>query len=334
MTKFNRRSVLAGATALTASTIAAGRIATPAQAAAPMSGKQAPGYYRYKIGDFEITAISDGVRPTPLADNFVRNQPKDTVSAALLSLYPSHEKDRPEFPFTLAVVNTGSKLVMIDSGLGPATFAQTSGVLGQAHNNLTAAGIDRNSVDTVIISHFHGDHIGGLLTADNKPAFPNAEILVPAAEWAHWMDDAKMNAAPEAARGGFANVRRVFAALGKNVAQYDAGKEISPGITAIASPGHTPGHTSHVVASGSGRVLIQADITAGPALLFVSNPGWHPSSDTDGALAEQTRRKLYDMASAEKMLIQGYHIPFPSTGHVVKEGNSYRFVPIAWNATL
>jgi glyoxylase-like metal-dependent hydrolase (beta-lactamase superfamily II) len=240
----------------------------------------------------------------------------------------------PAFPFVFNAVNTGSKLVLIDSGLGPATFEQTKGQLGQGHANLAAAGIDRNAVDTVLISHFHGDHIGGLLAADGKPAFPNAEVLLPATEWAHWMDDARMNAAPEAARGAFANVRRVFGALGKSVSQYQAGKEIAPGITAIATPGHTPGHTSHLVTSGSGRLLVQADVTAGPALLFVVNPGWHASFDTDGALAEQTRRKLYDMASTEKVLVTGYHIPFPAAGHIAKEGDGYRFTPIAWNAML
>jgi glyoxylase-like metal-dependent hydrolase (beta-lactamase superfamily II) len=231
-------------------------------------------------------------------------------------------------------VNTGSKLVLIDSGLGPATFTQSNGAMGQGHNNLAAAGIERTAVDTVIISHFHSDHIGGLLTADNKPAFPNAEVMVPAPEWAHWMDDAKMNAAPEAARGFFANVRRVMGALGKNVTQYEPGKEVSSGITSVATPGHTPGHTSHIVASGSGRVLVQADVTAGPSFIFVANPGWHPAFDTDGPLAEQSRRRLYDMAIAEKMLVQGYHFPFPSSGHLAKEGNGYRFVPVAWNSTM
>jgi glyoxylase-like metal-dependent hydrolase (beta-lactamase superfamily II) len=327
----NRRTMLTGAAALGAGALAP---FAPTHAAAPMSGKQAPGFYRYKIGEFEITAIADGVRPTPLTDSLVRNQPKDAVSAALVSLYPSHEKDVPAYPFTFTVVNTGPKLVLIDSGLGPATFAQTKGQLGQGHNNLAAAGIDRNSVDMVIISHFHGDHIGGLLTADNKPAFPNAEVLVPAAEWAHWMDDAKMNAAPEAARGGFANTRRVFGALGKSVTQYEPGKELAPGISGVATPGHTPGHTSHLITSGSSRLLVQGDVTAGPALLFVVYPGWHAGFDSDGALAEQTRRKLYDMASADRILVHGFHIPFPATGHVVKEGGGYRFVPIAWNSML
>jgi len=334
MSSLNRRSVLVGATALTAAALAPAGIATPARAAAPMSGKQAPGYYRYKVGDFEVTAVTDGVRPTPLSDGLVRNQPKEAVSDALASLFPGQSKDQTVFTFTPVVVNTGQKLVVIDTGVGPGAYTQSKGALGQFHTNLEAAGFDLAGIDTVIISHFHGDHIGGLLTSDGKPAFPNAEVMVPAPEWAHWMDDAKMNAAPEGARGNFQLVRKVFGALGDKVSRYETDKELVSGITAVFSPGHTPGHTSHVVASGSASALIQADITAGPALLFVRNPGWQFGFDADGALAEQTRRKLYDMASAEKMLIQGFHFPFPSAGYVEKDGDGYRLIPIAWNATL
>lgn len=334
MTAFSRRNILAGATALTAGALISNRPSPPAYAAAPISGKQAPGYYRYKVGSYEVTVATDGVHPTPLTDNFVRNASKDAVSAAIASLYPAQDKNTPVIPFTSVVVNTGAKLVVIDTGVGPGAFAQSSGALGQFHSNIAAAGIERNAVDTVIISHFHGDHIGGLLTTDGKPAFENAEIMVPVPEWAHWMDEAKMNAAPETARGGFQNVRRIFGALGKQVTQYEAGKELVPGITAVASPGHTLGHMSHVVASGSGRLLVQADLTAGSAFLFVRNPGWHLAFDTDGAMAEQSRRKLYDMAAAEKMLIQGFHFPFPAAGHVEKDGDGYRLVPISWNATL
>lgn len=334
MISVNRRTVLAGATALTATAFTPVEIATPAHAAAPMSGKQAPGYYRYKVGDFEVTVVMDGTRPAPLTDGAVRNQPKRVVSDALAAIFPSHQKDQVVTSFAPIVVNTGPKLVVIDTGLGPSTFEQSKGMLGQFHSNLTAAGFDRNTVDTVVISHFHPDHISGLLTADGKPAFPNAEVLVPAAEWKHWMDDTNMNAAPEAWRGMYQNARRIFGVLGKQVAQYESGKEVAPGITSVFSPGHTPGHTSHIVASGNGRVLVQADITAGPALLFVRHPGWHLGFDFDGNLAEQTRRKLYDMAAAEKMQVQAYHFPFPATGHIEKDGDGYRMTPITWSAVL
>ena len=198
MTKFTRRNVLTGAAlAATATALSplGGRL--PARAAAPPVGRQAPGYYRYKIGAFEVTVVTDGVRPTPLADNFVRNAQKDAVSAGLATTYLGMDRERPVYPFTPVVVNTGPKLVVIDTGLGQATYEQSKGVLGQFHTNLTASGIDAKSVDVVVISHFHGDHINGLIGPDNKPAFPNAEIMVPKAEWDYWTDDGNASRAPE-----------------------------------------------------------------------------------------------------------------------------------------
>ena len=132
----------------------------------------------------------------------------------------------------------------------------------------------------------------------------------------------------------FKNIRRVFDALGRKVTQYEAGKEVAPGIISVASPGHTPGHTSYVVASGSDKVLVQVDITAGAAFLFVKNPEWQFGSDVDKPLAVQTRRKLYDMAMAEKMPIQAYHAAFPGLVRVEKDGNGYRWIPAIWNAYL
>jgi glyoxylase-like metal-dependent hydrolase (beta-lactamase superfamily II) len=304
----------------------------PAQAAAPLAGKQAPGWYRYKVGSIEITAVTDGARSNPLTDTFIRNVKKDDVNKVLEANHM--EKDKITVPYTPIVVNTGSKLVVIDSGLGPALYEQSKGVVGQFQTNLAAAGIDRNAVDAVIISHFHGDHINGVLTADNKPAFPNAEILVPAGEWKFWNDDGEMSKATGNAivEGNFKNVKRVFGALGNKVTQYEVGKEIAPGITSVATHGHTPGHVSHVVSSGNAKVMVQADVTNVP--LFVQNPGWFIQFDMDGAAAEATRRKFYDMLVAEKMMVQGFHYPFPSVGYVEKAGSGYRVVPVPWNPTI
>jgi glyoxylase-like metal-dependent hydrolase (beta-lactamase superfamily II) len=330
MTQLTRRAVLVGAAAATAlSPIAAN---SPAQAAAPLASKQAPGWYRYKVGSIEITVATDGARANPLTDTFIRNVPKEETNKALEAMYL--EKDKIVVPYTPIAVNTGSKLVVIDTGLGGALYEQSKGAVGQFQNNLAAAGIDAKAVDTVIISHFHGDHINGLITADNKPAFPNAEVMVPAGEWKFWNDDGEMSKATGNAlvEGNFKNVKRVFGALGNKVTQYEPGKEVAPGITSLATHGHTPGHVSHIISSGNAKLMVQADVTNVP--LFVQNPSWVIQFDMDGAAAEATRRKFYEMLAAEKMMVQGFHYPFPSVGHIEKAGSGYRVIPVPWNPTI
>jgi glyoxylase-like metal-dependent hydrolase (beta-lactamase superfamily II) len=327
MSKLTRRTVLTGAVAASAATALSPL--TPSFAAAPPAGKQNAGWYRYKVGSFEITVVTDGVTNAPLSDTYVANAQKDAVNTALTSDFMP--RDRAIQPYTPIVVNTGSKLVAIDTGLGLGMFQQSKGAVGQYHTNLQASGIDRSAVDVVIISHFHGDHINGLVGPDNKPAFPNAEVMVPATEWTFWGDESNAGRVPEPIRPTFGNVKRVFGSvLANKVTQYEGGKELVPGITAVTSPGHTPGHCSHVVASGNDKVLVQADITAGMATLFVRNPDWYAWFDADKPLAAQTRRKLYDMAAVERMKVQGFHFPFPSIGYVEKSGTGFRLVPAPW----
>jgi len=329
MIELSRRSLLAGTAVVTA---AAAAPSPPVQAAAPAAGKQAPGYYRYKLGDYEVTVVTDGASTFPLPDTFVTNAKKDEVNGALAAAYM--EKDKMTIPYSPIAINTGSKLIVMDTGTGEANFERSKGTAGQFHGNLKAAGIDRNAVDLVVISHFHGDHINGLLTPDNKPSFANAEILVPSTEWKYFMDDGEMNKqTTPRMKEVFGNARRVFDALGRKVTPYEPGKEVAPGITAVATYGHTPGHNSYVVSSGNRKVYVQADVTNHPAL-FARNPGWHAFFDQDAAMAEETRRKVYDMLVAEKMLVQGFHYPFPSIAHVEKTGNGYREIPVPWNPTI
>lgn len=328
MTGFTRRSALGAAVAAAAAPLLP---SIKAQAAAPPLAKQVPGVYRYKVGDIEVTVVTDGGRTVPLPDTLVKNATKDQVNAALQAAF--FEKDKFSFFFNPVVINTGAKLVALDSGNGAAAFEQSKGAVGQYHANLAAAGIDAKNIDIVAISHFHGDHIGGLVTADGKPAFPNAEVMVPVAEWAYWMDDGNMSRAPDALKNNFNNVRRVFGALQGKVTQYEGGKEIAPGVKSLATPGHTPGHTSHIVSSGSQSVMIQADVTNLPQL-FARNPGWHAAFDMDGPKAEETRRKLYDQLAADRMIVQGYHYTFPAAAYIEKDGSGYRPNPIPWQPVL
>jgi glyoxylase-like metal-dependent hydrolase (beta-lactamase superfamily II) len=331
MTDLTRRSAVAGAAIVSAAAVAP--IQTlPASAAVPPAGKQAAGFYRYKVGDYEITVVTDGSTTRPLEDGFIINQKKEDVQAALAAAFM--DKDKVTIRYSPIVVNTGSKLIVIDTGTGEANYQTTQGRAGQFQTNLKAAGIDRNAVDMVVISHFHTDHINGLLTADNKPAFANAEILVPAPEWKYFMDDGEMSRASAGRmQDVFKNARRVFDALGRKVTPYEMGKEVAPGIQAVATHGHSAGHTSHMITSGSGKVFVQADVTNLPQL-FVRNPGWHATFDQDPKLAEEVRRKTYDMLAAEKMMVQGFHYPFPAVAYVEKTPTGYREIPVAWSSSL
>jgi glyoxylase-like metal-dependent hydrolase (beta-lactamase superfamily II) len=333
MTELTRRSLLTGAVATTATAAVPLATSSPTRAAAPPAGTQAPGWYRYKVGSFEITVATDGVNRFKLPDNIVANAKREDVNAALAAAHL--QPDIFVTPYNPIVVNTGAKLVVIDTGLGEAGFNASKGANGQFLTNLAAAGIDAKAVDTVIISHYHGDHVNGLLKADNSLAFPNAEILVPAAEHTFWMDDGEMSRAPKGRMEDlFKNNRRVFAGeVMKRLRTYDEGKEIVSGITAVGTHGHSAGHNSHVVSSGSSTVYVQADVTHVP-FLFARNPGWHAFYDQDPIMAEATRRKVYDMLVAEKMLLQGFHYPFPSLAYVEKSGPGYREIPVPWNPTI
>jgi glyoxylase-like metal-dependent hydrolase (beta-lactamase superfamily II) len=157
--------------------------------------------------------------------------------------------------------------------------------------------------------------------------------MVPAPEWKYFIDDGEMSRqSTPRMKGVFAGFRRVFDALGRKVTQYEGGKELVPGITSVATHGHTPGHMSHIVASGNSKVYIQADVTNLP--IFVRNPGWHLMFDQDAKMAEETRRKVYDMLVAEKMMVQGFHYPFPALAHIEKSGSGYREIPVPWSPVL
>jgi glyoxylase-like metal-dependent hydrolase (beta-lactamase superfamily II) len=328
--ELTRRHALAGAAVLAASPLLP---STPAKAAAPLADKQAPSFYRYKIGEAQVNVISDGVNTFAIPENFVLNAKKDEINAALEKAFMP--KDKVSVNFSPLVINTGGKLVVVDTGNGPGAFASSKGNVGQFASNMAAAGFDPKNIDLVVISHFHGDHINGLLTGDNTLAFPNAEVLVPAAEWKYFMDDGEMSRqTTERMKGVFANARRVFeAGLKKKVTPYEAGKEVAPGLLPVDTLGHTPGHVSFILSSGSDKVFIQSDVTNNPTL-FVSNPGWHLTYDQDPAMAEATRRKVYDMLVADKMRVQGFHYPFPANGYVEKDGNGYRLVPAPWSPVI
>ncbi len=249
MTDFDRRQLLAGAAAMGA--VAALSPSSTARAAVPPSGAQAPGFYRYKVGSFECTSINDGARSFPLPDTFVKNVPKEEALAAAEAAYMP--KGMVTVPFNPQLINTGSKLVLVDCGNGIANFEPSKGAVGRTLQNLAAAGVDPKSVDVVLMSHLHPDHTNGIRALDGSLAFPNAEIMVPAKDWEFWMseENAAKAESNQMMKNYFANVRKIYAAIESRVTRYDWGKEVVSGITSIAAPGHTPGHTAFAVASGA-----------------------------------------------------------------------------------
>jgi glyoxylase-like metal-dependent hydrolase (beta-lactamase superfamily II) len=157
--------------------------------------------------------------------------------------------------------------------------------------------------------------------------------MVPAPEWAYWMDDANLNAAPPDLKFTFLNQRRIFADIAKQVTRYDPGKEVSSGIVTLPAPGHTPGHTVFAVHSGDQSLMVLSDTAQHPAV-FARHPDWQAAFDIDGDAAVATRKKLFDRASADRMLVTGYHFPFPACGHLIKTASGYEHVPVPWQPTL
>ncbi|MFS8039123.1 MBL fold metallo-hydrolase [Xanthobacter sp. AM11] len=342
MTEVSRRTFLAGTAGSTAAGLAGAALAAggvtrvnaqaprsaqlPAASPAPAGARPIPSAYRYKVGQVQVTAIADGMRTIPLSDSFVRNQPKAQVNAALKAAFlPENEIS---IPFTVLLLDMGGRLVLVDTGNGPG-----QGPVGQLAATMRAIGVDPAQVDQVVISHFHGDHINGLLTAEGTPAFPKAQLMVPEREWAFWMDEGQMSRAPEAMKGSFQNVRRVFKPFEGKVERYAWDKEVAPGLTAVGTPGHTPGHTSFALDSDFETLFIQSDITNIPSL-FVRNPSWQLMFDMDPAAAAEVRRNTYDRLAAERMMVAGYHFPFPGAAYLDKDGDGFAYVPVLWRPAL
>jgi len=276
---------------------------------------------RYKVGEIDVFSLHEGSIERVLAEGFVKNAAMDDVKKALVA--GGIGPDKFDNPFTVTAVRTGGKVVLFDTGFG----GNGPPTVGKLADNMKAAGLDPATVSKVVISHFHPDHISGLWVKEtNAQIFPNAEILMPEVEYKFFTDPALVEKMPEGARPHIKRIQATFPTW-KNIKQYNDGADIAPGVKAISTPGHTPGHTSFLVASGDQQLFIQSDVT-GIHQLFVRNPGWFSMFDSDGPKAEATRRAFFDRVIAEKGMIAGYHLGFPNVGTISKDGNGYAFAAV------
>lgn len=283
----------------------------------------AKGFAKFKIGDIEVTQIYDGAAaPAPIDPAFVPGRTAEEIKAALIK--GGHSGDvRPNW-FTVTVIKSKGKYIMFDSSTG-GQLAPTAGLM--MAKNMYAAGIEPSKIKTIIVTHFHPDHISGMISKEtNSQVFPDAEIFVPAAEYKHWTAPDLLGKVPDGQKGLVQRIQSTFPKW-KNLRQIEDGKDVLPGIRAVATYGHTPGHTSYLVNSGKKQLMVLGDVTNIPAI-NVANPDWSIGFDSDKAMAAITRRKVFDRAIADKVVMTGYHWGMPGAGTVQKDGNGYAFIPV------
>ncbi|MFZ2303019.1 MAG: MBL fold metallo-hydrolase [Gallionella sp.] len=296
--------------------------APPAQAEAPKASTQVPGYYRMQLGQFEITALYDGA--IELDVSLLKNAKPADLQRLLSRMFVGSPK--MQTAVNAYLINTGSNLVLVDTGaaklFGPS--------LGNVLQNMKAAGYEPAQVDTVVITHLHGDHMGGLNDASGQPLFPKAKVLVSQADNDFWLSQKVADGAPVKVQPFF-KMARDTAAPYLASGQWKMFTECStlvPGIRAVKANGHTPGHTAYAVESDGQKLLIWGDVVHAHAVQF-AKPGVSIEFDIDQKQAITTRRSLMKAMAASKSLVAGMHLPFPGIGHVRAEGRgSYSWVPI------
>lgn len=299
--------------------------ALPASARAPQTGAQVPGIYRRKLGDLEITAILDGYIPLG-AKSF---SSADPATIGQLIAAAGLDESLPT-SVNAFVVNSKDRTYLVDTGSG--AWNGMGDTMGRAETNLRAAGIEPAQIDAIILTHAHPDHHEGLLTAQKTARFANAELIIHEAEHAFWHDDGILSQAPAEAKPFFASARDALAPYAARTRQVKAG-EVAPGLTLEHAPGHTPGHSILRLSSGSQQLLLVGD-SIHNVVLQTARPEITFTFDADTQQAVASRRRVLDMAAADRLVFSGAHIPFPGFGRVSKDGNGYRFATAEWSYTL
>ena len=306
--------MLAGAT----TAIATAGLIQPASAKMPTGLKQAPYFYRFKIGNMEATVISDGSLPLgPPGDAFL-GLTKDEITRQLTDNFLSPTSVTLEQ--NILVLNTGSKVVLFDTGMGTVkAFGPTT---GQLLKTLAASGIPASAVDAVVMTHAHIDHCGGIMSAQNARNFPNAKLYISQADYEYWTDPAKVSA--PALKAFLDQARRNLVPNRDRIQFIKDGEEFIPGIHAMATPGHTVGHTMFMIDSAGKQLCFIGDLTHHQVLLL-EKPLTEFAYDTDPKQSAQTRVKMLNMLAANKIPLLAYHFPWPGIGNVAKAGDGFRY---------
>jgi glyoxylase-like metal-dependent hydrolase (beta-lactamase superfamily II) len=324
----SRRRLLAAAGASGIAGFANGLTACAAFAKAPKANAQAPAFYRFKLGDFEATVISDGpLQLGPPAAEVFKGLSKEDMIKALSDNFLSTETVAMDQ--NALVVNTGERVVLFDTGTGSTRmFGPTSGRLV---GNLKAAGIEPGDVDAVVITHAHADHCWALMNDDGSRTFPHAQIYLAKADFDFWTDEA--NGANDMMKAFVAGTRKQFIANRDRIVFVTDGQEFLPGIQALSAPGHTVGHTIYMVTS-QGKSLCNAGDLAHHHIIVMERPRLEFAFDTDGKQAVSSRLRMFDMLASNRIPIVSYHFPWPGLGHVGKHGDGYRFFPTPMQTVL
>lgn len=280
---------------------------------------QVPAFYRFKLGDLAVTIISDGFIKG--GETILRNIDRDRASEVLRA---NHRVPTLVNVNAFVVESTG-RTMLIDTGSGK-SMGRNAGLVGA---NLEAAGFSRSTIDTVFLTHIHPDHSGGL-SADGGARFPNAELLVNAAEHAFWMDDANKSGFDDQQRAMFFDAARTQLAPYRNRLRLIEDGEIFPGVAAQRSPGHTPGHSTCILSSGADTLMIWGDTVHIPEVQ-TAYPDASVVFDVDAAAAAASRRRILDQTTTEQMVVLGMHLGFPGLSRVEREKQGYRLVALPWH---
>jgi len=308
----------------TALAFTAALFALSVQAAVPQQKTQAPGYYRLMIGDIEVTALSDGTIPMPVGKLLQGVKP----AAVDHALSHAFLKDPVEASVNGYLINTGTHLVLVDTGAGE-LFGPSVGNLA---NNLRAAGYQPEQVEEIYITHMHGDHIGGLMSG-GKMVFPNAIVRACQHESGYWLSKENLEAATGDRAGGF---KAAMASVGPYVSAgkfkpFEEDTELVPGVSAKVAHGHTPGHTTYMVESKGQRLLLWGDLMHVASVQF-ADPSVTILYDSDSKAAYAQRLRIFNDASKNGYWVAGGHLPFPAFGHLRAEGKGFRFFPANYSS--